>query len=433
MNTHNHDIRNFYTSPLQDADPEIYSLIQAELQRQQSEIELIASENTVSKAVLEAQGSILTNKYAEGYPGKRYYAGCQVVDQIENLAIDRAKKLFNVNFANVQPHSGCQANQAVFFALLNPGDTILGLSLSSGGHLTHGAQVSMSGKWFNAISYDVSVNDYLIDYDLVETLALKHKPSLIIAGCSSYPRFIDFTKFKEISQKIGAYLMVDMAHFAGQVAAGLYPSPVNCADVITTTTHKTLRGTRGGMILTNDEVIAKKINSAVFPGIQGGPLLHSIAAKAVAFKEALNPSYKVYMQNVIDNAKTLADILMKRNYDVLTCGTDCHLLLIDLRRQGLTGKLADHNLNKAGIVCNKNSIPFEHEKPFVTSGIRLGTPASTSRGFGKVEFEKIGNMIADVLDHSSENNDPKINEVHSLIEDKVKKEVAALCQQFPIY
>jgi glycine hydroxymethyltransferase len=419
---------NFFTQSLSDFDSEVAVSIDKELKRQQETIELIASENIVSRAVLDAQGSILTNKYAEGYPGRRYYCGCEHVDVIESLAIERAKKLFKAGFVNVQPHSGSQANQAVFLALLNPNDTILGLSLDSGGHLTHGSKVNLSGKWFNAISYDVRKSDGYIDYDLAASLAVEHKPKLIIAGCSSYPRFIDFAKFREIADKVGAYLLVDMAHFAGQVAAELYSSPLPHADVVTTTTHKTLRGPRGGMILTNDAEIAKKIDSAIFPGLQGGPLMHVIAAKAVAFAEALRPEYKIYMQNVINNAKVMAKTLVERGYDIFTGGTDCHLLLVDLRSKKITGKAAAESLDRAGITCNKNSIPFDTEKPMITSGIRLGSPAATTRGFGADEFKLTADLVADVLDGLVKNSDD-----NSKVEKGVHEKVISLCAKFPIY
>ena len=420
--------KEFFSAELAQKDPKIYQAIQSELGRQKSCIELIASENIVSKAVLEAQGSIMTNKYAEGYPGKRYYGGCEFVDVAEELAISRAKELFGVEYVNVQPHSGSQANQAVFMALLQPHDTVLGLALDSGGHLTHGSKVNQSGKWFNALSYTVSKEDGLIDYQQVSDLAHEHKPKLIIAGCSAYPRIIDFKKFREIADAVGAYLLVDMAHFAGLVASGDYPSPAKYAHAITTTTHKTLRGPRGGMILSNDLEIGKKINSAVFPGLQGGPLMHVIAAKAVAFGEALQPEYKKYIKQVVENAKTLCKVLGNRGYDIFTDGTDCHLLLVDLRKQGITGKAAQHSLEQAGITCNKNTIPFDTQSPFVTSGIRLGTPACTTRGFGMQEFEKVGEMIADVLDglqHSAEDN--------SVVEAEVKKFAAELTDKFKIY
>lgn len=409
-------------------DPEIADMIDKELKRQQETIELIASENIVSRAVLEAQGSILTNKYAEGYPGRRYYCGCEYVDIIETLAIERAKQLFKASFVNVQPHSGSQANQAVFLALINPHDTILGLSLDSGGHLTHGSKANLSGKWFNAISYDVRRSDGYIDYDLATDLAAEYKPKLIIAGCSSYPRFINFAKFREIADKVGAHLLVDMAHFAGQVAAELYPNPLPYADVVTTTTHKTLRGPRGGMILTNHANIAKKIDSAIFPGLQGGPLMHVIAAKAVAFGEALRPEYKTYMHNVVNNAKVMAKTLVERGYDIFTEGTDCHLMLVDLRSKKITGKAAAESLERAGIACNKNSIPFDTEKPMITSGIRLGSPAVTTRGFSADEFRLTADLIADVLDGLTKNS-----EDNSKVERNIKEKVISLCAKFPIY
>ena len=389
---------------------------------------MIASENIVSKAVLEAQGTILTNKYAEGYSGKRYYGGCEHVDVVEDICIDRIKKLFNAGFANVQVHSGSQANQAVFLALLKPGDTIMGMSLAAGGHLTHGAPPNESGKWFNAIQYGVRKDTALIDYDEVEKLALENKPKLIIAGGSSYPRIIDFKKFKEIADKVGALFLVDMAHFAGLVATGLYPNPLEFADVVTSTTHKTLRGPRGGIILTNKEDHAKKINSAVFPGLQGGPLMHVICAKAVAFGEALQPDFKKYIESVVSNSKTLSEVMLERGLEVVSGGTDTHLVLVDLRPKKITGKAAERSLENAGITCNKNGVPFDPESPFVTSGIRLGTPAGTSRGFGNEEFRIVGNLIGDVLDGLSLN--PEDN---SKVEKEVKSKVKALCEKFPIY
>jgi len=395
----------FFTKSLKDADPEIFAAVEDERERQQNEIELIASENIVSRAVLEAAGTLLTNKYAEGYPGKRYYGGCQYVDVVEQLAIDRAKRLFNCAFANVQPHSGSQANQSVMLALTKPGDTIIGMSLAAGGHLTHGAPPNLSGKWFNAVQYGVRPDDHRIDYDEVERLAKEHKPSLIIAGGSAYPRVIDFARFRAIADSVGAYLMVDMAHFAGLVAAGLHPSPLPHAHVVTTTTHKTLRGPRAGMVLSNDEEIGKKINSAVFPGLQGGPLMHIIAAKAVAFKEALSPSFKLYAQSVIDNAKALGETLVKGGVALVSGGTDTHVMLVDLRPKKLTGKAAEVALGRAHITCNKNGVPFDPEKPMVTSGIRLGSPAGTTRGFGIAEFQQIGNMIIEVLDGLAANGD----------------------------
>ena len=407
-------------------DGEIFSAINEELNRQQNQIELIASENIVSRAVLEAQGSILTNKYAEGYPARRYYGGCEFVDKVENLAIERAKQLFGCKYANVQPHSGSQANMAVYVALLHAGDTILGMSLDAGGHLTHGAKVSISGKWLNSVAYGVRQEDGLIDYDQVEQLAQEHQPKLIIAGGSAYPRKIDFARFRKIADSIGAYLMVDMAHFAGLVAAGLLPSPLDYADVVTTTTHKTLRGPRGGMILTNNEDISKKINSAVFPGIQGGPLEHVIAAKAVCFKEDLTPQFKQYAANVINNAKVLGETLKKRGLELVSGGTDTHLLLVDLRPKGLTGDVVAKTLENANITCNKNAIPFDPQPPKVTSGIRVGTPAGTTRGFGTKEFEQIGNWIGDIVDAMS------VGYAEETVA-KVKQQVIALCAKFPIY
>jgi len=419
----------FFTQHLREADPEISQSIDNELHRQQNEIELIASENIVSQAVLDAAGTLLTNKYAEGYPGKRYYGGCQHVDVVEQLAIDRAKRLFNCNFANVQPHSGSQANQSVMLALVEPGDTVLGMSLAHGGHLTHGAPPNLSGKWFNAVQYGVTKDDNRIDYDEVERLAMEHKPALIIAGGSAYPRVIDFPCFRAIADSVGAYLMVDMAHFAGLVAAGLHPSPLPHAHVVTTTTHKTLRGPRAGMVLSNDEEIGKKINSAVFPGLQGGPLMHIIAAKAVAFKEALSPAYKLYIQSVIDNAKALGQTLVQGGVSLVSGGTDTHLMLVDLRPKKLTGKAAEIALGRANITCNKNGVPFDPEKPMITSGIRLGSPAGTTRGFGITEFQSVGNMIIEVLDGLATNGD----EGNSSVEANVKKRGIALCEGFPIY
>lgn len=421
-------LNKFFNQTLAEADSEIYSSIRKELHRQQDGIELIASENIVSHAVLEAQGSIMTNKYAEGYPGRRYYGGCEFVDVAEQLAIDRAKQLFNAKFANVQPHSGSQANQAAFMSFLSPGDTFLGMSLDCGGHLTHGSKVNQSGKWFNPIGYKVKEDTGLIDMDDVRNLANTYKPKLIVAGGSAYPRFIDFAEFKKIAQSVGAALMVDMAHFAGLVAGGCFPSPLPYADVVTTTTHKTLRGPRGGMILTNDEEVAKRINSAIFPGMQGGPLMHVIAAKAVAFGEALKGDFREYIQAVVENAKVLSDNLSKRGYKIFTGGTDCHLLLVDLRPQNLTGKLAEASLEKAGLTCNKNSIPFDTEKPTITSGIRLGTPAATTRGFRAKEFEIVANLIADVLDGLKQNPDS-----NTAKEQEVLRKVQVLCQAFPIY
>ena len=417
----------FFDTPLSKADPELYATMQEELHRQQSQIELIASENIVSKAVLDAQGSVLTNKYAEGYPCKRYYGGCEFVDKTETLAIERAKKLFGCGFANVQPNSGSQANQAVFLALLKPGETFLGMSLAAGGHLTHGASVNMSGKWFNAVQYGVRKEDGVIDYAEVEALAKEHKPKLIIAGGSAYPRTIDFARFRAIADSVGAVFMVDIAHYAGLIAAGVYPNPFPHAHVATTTTHKTLRGPRGGMILTNEEDLAKKFNSAIFPGAQGGPLMHVIAGKAVAFGEALQPEFKVYGQAVLDNARALADTLVKRGVDIVTGGTDCHIVLVDLRPKKLTGKATEESLERAGLTCNKNAIPFDPEKPFVTSGIRLGTPAGTTRGFGLAEFKHIGELIGDVLDGLAKGGD------NSATEAQVKAKVTELCNRFPIY
>jgi glycine hydroxymethyltransferase len=418
----------FFGTSLSAADPEIAAAIRAELGRQQDQIELIASENIVSRAVLEAQGSVLTNKYAEGYPGRRYYGGCEHVDVVETLAIERAKKLFDCGFANVQPHSGSQANQAVFYALLQPGDTFLGLSLAAGGHLTHGAPVNQSGKWFKAVSYTVRQDDQRIDFDSVAALAREHRPKLIVAGGSAYPRFIDFAKFRAIADEVGAYLMVDMAHFAGLVAAGVHPSPLPHAHVCTTTTHKTLRGPRGGMVLTNDEEIGKKINSAIFPGIQGGPLMHVIAAKAVAFGEALRPEFKTYAKSVVDNARTLAETLVGRGLAIVSGGTDTHLMLVDLRPKKLTGRVAEQSLEHAGMTCNKNGIPFDPEKPTVTSGIRLGTPAGTTRGFGIAEWQEIGGLIGDVLDGLAQNAGD-----NQAAEAAARVRVAELCRRFPIY
>ncbi|MGA0563014.1 serine hydroxymethyltransferase [Ancylobacter sp. VNQ12] len=422
-------ISRFFSAPLAETDPELAGAINAELGRQRDEIELIASENIVSRAVLEAQGSVLTNKYAEGYPGRRYYGGCQFVDVAEQLAIDRAKKLFGAGFANVQPHSGAQANTAVFFALMQPGDTFLGLNLAAGGHLTHGAPVSLSGKWFKPVPYSVRRDDQRIDYEEVSKLADEHKPKVIIAGGSAYPRHIDFAKMRAIADSVGAYLMVDMAHFAGLVAGGVHPNPVPHAHVTTTTTHKTLRGPRGGMILTNDEELAKKFNSAIFPGIQGGPLMHVIAAKAVAFGEALQPEFKVYAKNVVKNAKALAENLKGHGFEIVSGGTDTHLMLVDLRPKKLTGKVSEIALGRAHITTNKNGIPFDPEKPFVTSGIRLGTPAGTTRGFGVAEFQQIGDMIAEVLDVLSQ----KATDEDSLVEAAVREKVSGLLARFPIY
>ncbi|MGR3314227.1 MAG: serine hydroxymethyltransferase [Roseovarius indicus] len=421
--------KDFFTQSLAERDPEIAKAIESELGRQRDEIELIASENIVSAAVMEAQGSVLTNKYAEGYPGRRYYGGCQYVDIAENLAIERAKELFGCGFANVQPNSGSQANQGVNQALLQPGDTILGMNLASGGHLTHGAAPNQSGKWFNAVQYGVRQQDNLIDYDQVEELAKEHKPKMIIAGGSAIPRVIDFARFREIADMVGAYLHVDMAHFAGLVAAGEHPSPFPHAHIATTTTHKTLRGPRGGMILTNDEDIAKKVNSAIFPGIQGGPLMHVIAAKAVAFGEALQPEFKTYIKQVRANADALADQLIKGGLDIVTGGTDTHVMLVDLRPKKVTGNITDAALGRAHITTNKNGIPFDPEKPTVTSGIRLGTPAGTTRGFKEAEFRQIADWIVEVVDGLAANG-PDGNEA---VEAKVKGEVMAMCQRFPLY
>jgi len=424
-----HRDTGFFSEPLSSRDPALFGAVTNELGRQRHEIELIASENIVSRAVMEAQGSVLTNKYAEGYPGKRYYGGCQFVDVAENLAIARACELFGCNFANVQPNSGSQANQGVFQALLTPGDTILGMSLDAGGHLTHGAAPNQSGKWFKAVQYGVRKQDSLLDYDQVASLAAEHKPKMVIAGGSAIPRIIDFARMREIADSVGAILLVDMAHFAGLVAAGLYPSPFPHAHVATTTTHKTLRGPRGGMILTNDDAIAKKINSAIFPGIQGGPLMHVIAAKAVAFGEALRPDFKIYQAHVIKNAQALADELMKGGLDIVTGGTDTHLMLVDLRPAGVKGNATEKALGRAHITCNKNGIPFDPEKPTVTSGVRLGTPAGTTRGFAEPEFRLIGQLIVEVVNglaaHGEEGN--------AEVEASVKARVETLCERFPIY
>ena len=424
----NDTLKQFFTQSLADRDADLLKSINHELTRQQDFIELIASENIVSKAVMEAQGSIMTNKYAEGYPGRRYYGGCEYVDVAEALAIERAKQLFDCEFVNVQPHSGAQANGAVMMALLQPGDTIMGLSLASGGHLTHGAPPAQSGKWFNAVQYGLRDDDDTIDFEQVERLAVENKPKMIIAGGSAYPRIIDFAKFRAIADKVGAILFVDMAHFAGLVATGLHPSPLPYADVVTTTTHKTLRGPRGGMILSNNLDIGKKINSAVFPGLQGGPLMHVIAAKAVAFGEALRPDFKVYSQAVVDNAHALAETLIGRGLDIVSGGTDTHLMLVDLRPKGLTGNITEESLDRAQMTCNKNGIPNDPEKPMVTSGIRLGTPAGTTRGFGVEEFRKVGNLIGDVLDGLAADKDD-----NSAAEAKAREGVAELCSAFPIY
>jgi len=431
----------FFEGHLQDTDKEIFNAIEGELGRQQNQIELIASENITSRSVMEAQGSIFTNKYAEGYPGKRYYGGCEFADKVEQIAIDRACELFDCTYANIQPNSGSQANQGVFLALLRPGDTILGLSLASGGHLTHGAAPNMSGKWFNSVQYGVREDNALIDYDEVEKLAEENKPKLIIAGCSAYPRVIDWARFRKIADEVGAFLMVDMAHVAGLVAAGTYPSPLPHAHVVTTTTHKTLRGPRGGLILSKfpDTVVRKTptgkditlgnaINSSIFPGLQGGPLVHVMAAKAVALKECMDESFKKYGKAVIDNARALAEVLVKRGVDIVGGGTDSHVVLVDLRPKGVTGKETEESLERAGLTCNKNAIPFDPESPFVTSGVRLGTPAGTTRGFGLEEFKLIGNLIGDVLDGLAKNKAD-----NSETEQKVKKQVEELCAKFPIY
>jgi glycine hydroxymethyltransferase len=419
---------SFFEKSLKDSDPEIFSSIDEELNRQRNHLELIASENIASKAVIEAQGTVLTNKYAEGYPGKRYYGGCEFVDKSENLAIERVTKLFDVKFANVQPHSGAQANGAVFLALLNPGDTILGMGIDQGGHLTHGAPPAQSGKWFNAIAYGVDKTTGLLDYDQVEKLAIEHSPKLIIAGGSAYSRIIDFKKFREIADKVGAYLLVDMAHFSGLVAGKAYPNPCDHAHVVTSTTHKVLRGPRGGIILTNDEELAKKFNSAVFPGLQGGPLMHVIAAKAVCFKEALEDDFKIYARNVIENAKILSETLKNLGYEIFSGGTDTHLVLIDLRPLGLTGKEAEKSLVNANLTCNKNGIPYDEAKPWITSGIRLGTPACTTRGFGLAEFKLVAELVDEVLKGLKDNK-----EDNSKAETSVRNKVIDLCKKFPIY
>ncbi len=418
----------FFSKTLADADPDIFKGIQGELHRQQTQIELIASENIVSKAVLEAQGSVLTNKYAEGYPGRRYYGGCEYVDVTEDLARDRAKQLFGCSFANVQPHSGAQANQAVFMALLKPGDTFLGMDLAAGGHLTHGSPANQSGKWFRPVTYTVRQDDHLIDYDHVAEMAEREKPKLILAGASAYSRHIDFKRFREIADSIGAYFMVDMAHYAGLVAGGVYPDPLPHAHVVTTTTHKTLRGPRGGMVLSNDEDLGKKINSAVFPGLQGGPLEHVIAAKAVAFGEALKPEFKLYARQTVDNARALAAVLVERGLAIVSGGTDSHLMLVDLRPKNATGKATEAALEDANITCNKNGVPFD-DKPFtITSGVRLGSPAGTTRGFGVPEFQKIGHLIADVVDGLTDDGVPDEG-----VKARVRQEVADLTGRFPIY
>ena len=422
------DLGRFFGQSLAEADPDLRAAILGEMTRQQEQIELIASENIVSRAVLEAQGSVLTNKYAEGYPGRRYYGGCEFVDAAESLAIERAKQLFGCAFANVQPHSGCQANQAVFLALLRPGDVILGMSLAAGGHLTHGAPPSMSGKWFQAIQYGVGREDGRVDVDEVERLALEHRPKMIIVGGSAYPRFFDFKRFRAIADRVDAYLMVDMAHFAGLVAGGVHPSPLPYAHVVTTTTHKTLRGPRGGMILSNDADLGKKINSAVFPGLQGGPLMHVIAAKAVGLGENLRPAFKAYAKAVVENAAVLAQVLVARGFDIVSGGTDTHLMLVDLRSKGLKGREAEASLERAGMTCNKNAVPFDPEKPMITSGLRLGTPAGTTRGFGLEEFRLIGELIGDVLDGLA--GHPEDN---GAAETAARLKTTELCRRFPIY
>ncbi len=418
----------FFSEDLSTRDPGLFNSIKGELGRLQHQVELIASENVVSAAVLEANGSVMTNKYAEGYPGRRYYGGCEYVDVAEQLALDRAKELFDCTYANVQPHAGAQANLGVYVALCQPGDTLLGMSLAAGGHLTHGAKPNFSGKWMDAVQYGVREDDHRIDYDEVEALAKEHSPKIIVAGGSAYPRVIDFARFRQIADAVGAYLMVDMAHFAGLVAGGAHPSPLPHAHVVTTTTHKTLRGPRGGMILSNDEDIGKKINSSIFPGTQGGPLMHVIAAKAVAFGEALHPEFKEYAARVVENAQTLASTLSDQGLDIVSGGTDTHLMLVDLRPKGLTGNVAEASLENAGITCNKNGIPFDPEKPTITSGIRLGTPAATTRGFGPEEFKAVGNMIVQVLDGLAASNGD-----NSAVEQRVRKQVRELCDRFPIY
>ncbi len=422
------DLTAFFNNTLADTDPEIAAAISDEMMRQQDQIEMIASENIVSNAVLEAQGSVLTNKYAEGYSGRRYYGGCEHIDVVETLAIERAKKLFNCSFVNVQPHSGAQANQAVFLALLQPGDTVLGMSLEAGGHLTHGARPNLSGKWFNAVQYGVDKQTGQVNFDDVQALAEEHRPKLIVAGASAYPRELDFAAFRRVADSVGALLMVDMAHISGLVAAGVHQSPLPHADIVTSTTHKTLRAARGGIILTNDEALGKKINSAVFPGLQGGPLMHAIAGKAVAFGEALKPEFGTYIQNVVTNARVLGEVLLDRGVDLVSGGTDTHLVLVDLRPKGLTGDITEVSLENAGITCNKNGVPFDPEKPMVTSGVRLGTPAGTTRGFGEDEFRKIGHFIGDVLDGLASNQND-----NSDIEARVRSDVQDLCRAFPIY
>ena len=422
------DLTSFFNNTLADTDPEVAAAISDEMIRQQDQIEMIASENIVSNAVLEAQGSVLTNKYAEGYSGRRYYGGCEHIDVVETLAIERAKKLFNCSFVNVQPHSGAQANQAVFLALLQPGDTVLGMSLEAGGHLTHGARPNLSGKWFNAVQYGVDKQTGQVNFDDVQALAEEHRPKLIVAGASAYPRELDFAAFRRVADSVGALLMVDMAHISGLVAAGVHQSPLPHAHIVTSTTHKTLRAARGGIILSNDETLGKKINSAVFPGLQGGPLMHAIAGKAVAFGEALKPQFKTYIQNVVSNARVLGEVLLDRGVDLVSGGTDTHLVLVDLRPKGLTGDITEISLENAGITCNKNGVPFDPEKPMVTSGVRLGTPAGTTRGFGEGEFRKIGHFIGDVIDGLASNRND-----NSDIEARVCSDVRDLCRAFPIY
>ncbi len=422
------EMKTFFNSPMMETDKDLFTAIDNEMTRQRDGIELIASENIVSRSVLEAQGSILTNKYAEGYPGRRYYGGCEFVDVVEKLAIDRAKQLFNCAWANVQPHSGAQANQGVFLALLKPGDTILGMSLAAGGHLTHGSAPNLSGKWFNAVQYGVRREDGILNYDEIQRLADEHKPKMIIAGGSAYPRVIDFKRFREIADSCGAYLMVDMAHISGLVAAGAHASPLEHAHVVTSTTHKTLRCSRGGIILSNDEDLGTKINSAMFPGLQGGPLMHAIAGKAAGFGEALKPEFKTYIKNVVENAEVLSDTLLECGFDIVSGGTDNHIVLVDLRPKNLTGDISEVSLERAEITCNKNGVPFDPEKPMITSGIRLGTPAATTRGFGKDEFRQVGLLIGEVLDGLASNRND-----NSPIEEAVKKKVHDLCRAFPIY
>ncbi len=422
------DLTAFFNNTLADTDPEIAAAISDEMMRQQDQIEMIASENIVSNAVLEAQGSVLTNKYAEGYSGRRYYGGCEHIDVVETLAIERAKKLFNCSFGTVQPHSGAHENPAAFLALVHTGDTVLGMSLEAGGHLTHGARPNLSGKWFNAVQYGVDKQTGQVNFDDVQALAEEHRPKLIVAGASAYPRELDFAAFRRVADSVGALLMVDMAHISGLVAAGVHQSPLPHAHIVTSTTHKTLRAARGGIILTNDEALGKKINSAVFPGLQGGPLMHAIAGKAVAFGEALKPEFGTYIQNVVTNARVLGEVLLDRGVDLVSGGTDTHLVLVDLRPKGLTGDITEVSLENAGITCNKNGVPFDPEKPMVTSGVRLGTPAGTTRGFGEDEFRKIGHFIGDVLDGLASNQND-----NSDIEARVRSDVQDLCRAFPIY